>query len=158
MSKVLTFLLLAAVLMSTAGADEFDLGIETTLGNLEIACHKALISGVSSLSKARLERELEVDIISKFQRLKSETPAESNNLLSVHAIESEVTSTVGGYVKLDVHRTVLVQTSDKWSYGIMWSHTNAYIGPPDSVKRGVLDLVNELVTQFAADYYKAGNE
>jgi hypothetical protein len=56
-----------------------------------------------------------------------------------------------------MHRDVFVVATAQFTTASVWSNSTLFLGPPGSAPREVREIIGELVTKFAADYYRAGN-
>jgi len=112
------------------------------------------------LTEKGLADEILVQLRAKLPRLKIvvRRPLPSSDYLYLNVTIGELPG--GGHwgnVLLQMMREVIVTATAETRSASVWPDNVIFRGPPGDAPRQVLEGIGELVTKFAADYYRAGN-
>lgn len=134
----------------------------------KLTCVRILVEELNAaatsegITENALEDTLLVGVKTKLPRLRVEPSC--SNLLYLNVMfgstrtvgGGEATNRYGGTVLLEVHRKAVILDTADTALVIVWQKGRLRAGSlPARAK--ILSAVDELITSFAAEYYKAGN-
>ena len=110
------------------------------------------------LTEKGLADEILVQLRAKLPRLKIVVGKPLIEFLYLHVnIDERPAGGHYGIVLLHMKRVVMVVATAETRSASVWHEGTIFIGPPGDGPRHVREIISELVTKFAADYYRAGN-
>jgi hypothetical protein len=115
------------------------------------------------ITKDQLAAELTVQLKAKIPRLKIVKTLSTGDwlYLDVYLDYDETVSGrktgYSGWVSLALAREVIIQATGTFTAARIWQRKSSMSGPLGGARSQVKELIGDLVTAFAAEYYKAGN-
>ena len=132
-----------------------------------LQCASILVEDLSTnaqrlgIRKEEIEISMLVSLKARLPRLRIDSGCSPSLYIALTILEDK---TVGGeplgftaYMNFEVSRMVLILSTGENGYVPVWSNGYLFTGPLTALRRNVMDQIEARTTNFAADYYKAGN-